>query len=247
MQTNNAGLELIKRNEGCRLTAYRDVVNVLTIGWGHTGPDVYEGMTITQAQADQMLVDRLSREFEPGVLAAIGNAETTENQFSAMVSLAYNIGVGRLDDPKTPQNEASGFKGSTVARMHRAGNYTAAANAFLLWNKAGGKIFAGLTRRRQEEADLYLRRDATAVETVSAETAAPPAATGDPSPGMVVGKPAAEPPIETLKAIQVTLKEAGYYVLHRKTGKPLIIDGDFGEQSRAGLDDLLAAAGQRRL
>ena len=141
MKTNLAGIELIKRNEGCRLTAYQDVVGVWTIGYGHTGPDVRPGLTITQERAEQLLVERLTNEFEPGVAKAIG-AMVNENQFSAMVSLAYNIGVGA-------------FAGSTLARLHRAGDYEGAANAFASWNKAGGRILEGLIRRRKEEADLY--------------------------------------------------------------------------------------------
>ena len=142
MNINAAGLEIIKRNEGCELTAYRDVVGVWTIGYGDTGPDVHRGLTITQEEAEQRLVDRLTREFEPGVLAAIGGAPTTDNQFSAMVSLAYNIGVGA-------------FAGSTVARKHTEGDHQAAAEAFALWNKSGGRVLCGLVRRREEEADLY--------------------------------------------------------------------------------------------
>jgi lysozyme len=142
MKTNAAGIELIKRNEGCRLAAYLDSVGVWTIGYGDTGPHVVGDCTISQDEAEQRLVSRLEREFEPGVLRAIGDAQTTANQFAAMVSLAYNIGVGA-------------FAGSTVARQHQAGNHAAAAEAFGLWNKAGGKVLAGLTRRRAEEAKLY--------------------------------------------------------------------------------------------
>lgn len=167
MRTNAAALGIIKRNEGLRLDAYQDVVGVWTIGYGDTGPAVRPGLRITAEDAEQRLRDRLAREFEPGVQAAIGRVPTTENQFGAMVSLAYNIGVGA-------------FKYSTVARMHKAGRHQAAADAFAAWNKAGGKVFAGLTRRRQEEADLYLRRDATAAETIAVETASPPVAGDNP-------------------------------------------------------------------
>src|SRR5690349_4997661 len=125
MKTSAAGLELIRRNEGCRLTAYLDTIAnpaVWTIGYGSTGPGVYQGLTITQQQADQILVDRLAHEFEPGVLSALQGAPVSQPQFDAMVSLAWNIGVG-------------GFGKSSVARYHRAGNYQAAADAFRLWNK----------------------------------------------------------------------------------------------------------------
>lgn len=147
MEMSFFGRNLIKRNEGCRLTAYRDVGNVLTIGWGHTGPDVYEGMTITQEQADQMLDERLDREFGAAVTKAIGDAPTTQDQFDAMVSLAYNIGVG-------------GFRKSSVLRYHLRGAYIAAADCFRLWNKVAGRVNKGLVRRREEERALYLSKGA---------------------------------------------------------------------------------------
>jgi lysozyme len=150
MKTSAAGQQLIKKFEGCELTAYRDVVNVLTIGYGCTGPNIREGMTITQAEADQMLSDRLAQEFEPAVNKAIGSTPTTQPQFDAMVSLAFNIGAG-------------GFLSSSVARDHAAGRYAAAADAFLLWNHAGGRALPALTRRRSEERALYL----SAVDTVT--------------------------------------------------------------------------------
>lgn len=143
MKTNAAGISLICRNEGCKLQAYFCPAGILTIGFGHTGPDVVPGLTITQEEANQLLADRLAREFEPGVRKRIGNAPTTANQFSAMVSLAYNIGVG-------------GFNRSSVARLHVEGDYEGAAEAFGMWNKGGGRVLRGLVRRRQEEADLYM-------------------------------------------------------------------------------------------
>ena len=142
MKVSATGRALIEKFEGCVLHAYQDVVGVWTIGYGHT-EGVYEGQVITQADADQMLSDDLDHEYGPGVQAAIGDAPTTQAQFDAMVSLAYNIGIG-------------GFAGSTVCRQHRAGNYLAAADAFSLWNKAGGKILPPLARRRVEEEKLYL-------------------------------------------------------------------------------------------
>lgn len=141
---NAATIALIKRNEGCVLHAYQDVVGVWTIGYGHTPAE--PGQRITQDQADALLASDLGK-FEDGVDDALSdNAETSDNQFGAMVSLAYNIGLGA-------------FRGSTVLRMHNAGNYTEAAHAFLLWDKAGGKVLAALLRRRHEEAALYLTPD----------------------------------------------------------------------------------------
>lgn len=158
MNTSPVGIGLIKRNEGCELTAYLDRLSrppVWTIGYGDT-KDVQPGLRITRDEAEERLARRLADEFEPGVLDALQGATVTQAQFDAMVSLAWNIGVGRLDDPETPQNEGRGFKGSSVARHHRAGDYQRAADAFLLWDKAGGLVRAGLVRRRKEERALYL-------------------------------------------------------------------------------------------
>ena len=143
MKISPVGIELIKRNEGCRLNAYQDVVGVWTIGYGHT-EGVHPGLTITQEQADKMLVDELNNVYGPGVERALAGSPTTQSQFDALVSLAYNIGIG-------------GFTNSqAVTRQHKLGNYQAAADGFLLWNKAGGKELSGLTRRRHEERSLYL-------------------------------------------------------------------------------------------
>ena len=141
MKTSAAGIEIIKRNEGCVLTAYRDITGVLTIGYGDT-QNVREGMTITQQEAEDRLATRLANEFEPAV-EAICIAPTTQPQFDAMVSLAWNIGTGA-------------FARSTVARLHKAGQYAGAADAFRMWNKAGGKVIDALVRRRDEERALYL-------------------------------------------------------------------------------------------
>lgn len=136
---NRDGLDIIKLNEGLKLVAYLCPAKILTIGWGHTGPDVKPGMTIDRAQAEALLAADL-REFERGVDAVLGNA--TDNQFSACVSLAYNIGLGN-------------FRKSSVLREHQAGNFALAADAFRLWNKGGGKVLPGLVKRRSQEAALY--------------------------------------------------------------------------------------------
>lgn len=140
---NAATVELIKRNEGCVLHAYPDPAtggDPWTIGYGHTGPDVYPGLTITQEQAEVLLRADLVK-FEQHVASRL-RVPATPNQFGAMVSLAYNIG---------PRN----FDKSSVLRYHNEGNYVRAALAFDLWNKANGRVMKGLTRRRGEERDLY--------------------------------------------------------------------------------------------
>lgn len=136
---------LIERDEGDVLTAYPDPGTggaPWTIGYGHTGPDVYPGLVITQGQANALLLKDLAK-FQAGVGADVGGAPTQNCQFSAMVSLAYNIGLGN-------------YGGSSVLRLHKMGQYQQAADSFLLWDKAAGNILPGLVRRRHQERELYL-------------------------------------------------------------------------------------------
>lgn len=146
---NQATVDLIKRNEGCVLHAYPDPAThgePYTIGYGHTGQDVYPGLVIDQAQAEELLRADLAR-FEDGIDDLLDDAaSTSDNEFGAMVSLAFNIGLGN-------------FAKSSVLRLHNAGDKEAAANAFLLWNKAAGRVFPALERRRREERTLYLTPD----------------------------------------------------------------------------------------
>ena len=137
-------VQLIERDEGCVLHAYPDPGTggePWTIGYGHTGPDVYPGRFITQTTAEALLEQDLTK-FEEGVNEAI-TGDCNDNQFSAMVSLAFNIGLG-------------GFRASSVLRFHNAGDYAKAADAFLLWDKSGGRVLPGLIRRRRQERELYL-------------------------------------------------------------------------------------------
>jgi len=139
MRTNKAGVDLIRQFEGCKLQTYVCPAGVPTIGYGHTGRDVKLGMKITQDQAEGFLVSDL-RLFEQGVeqLCPV----CTPNQFSALVSFAYNLGLESL-------------KTSTLRRMHNEGEYAAAQAQFARWNRAGGRILPGLVRRRACEAALY--------------------------------------------------------------------------------------------
>ena len=140
MKTSQEGIDLIKRFEGLRLTAYKCPAGIWTVGYGQTGPNIKQGTTITLEQAEQLLVTSLIQ-YENAVDKYAGKAH--QNQFDAMVSLCYNIGIGN-------------FSKSSVARLHKAGQYTGAAAAFLLWNKAGGVVLAGLVNRRKAERNLYL-------------------------------------------------------------------------------------------
>lgn len=140
-----AGIALMHRFEGCRLTAYADPGSAdghpWTIGWGSTGPGIAKGVTWTQAQADERFAADLAK-FSAKVRDVLGGAATTQSQFDAMVSLAYNIGVGA-------------FSKSTVLRKHKAGDYAGAEAAFGMWVKNDGKVMQGLVNRRKAEADLY--------------------------------------------------------------------------------------------
>ncbi len=142
MKIDKAGLDLIKHFEGFSLRSYKCPAGVWTIGYGTTGQWVKEGVIITAEMADQLLRDDVAK-FERGVERALQGAPTTQNQFSAMVSLAYNIGLG-------------GFQRSSVLRHHRAVNKLRAAASFLMWVKGGGKTLPGLVRRRNAERKLYL-------------------------------------------------------------------------------------------
>ena len=127
--------------EGFSDTAYRDVVGVWTIGYGFT-EGVREGDTLTRVQADSLLTHALMR-YENAVERAC-IVTPTQTQFDAMVSLAWNIGI-------------AGFEKSTVLACHNRNDFPAAARAFGLWNKAGGKVWPGLVRRRAAEAAWYLQ------------------------------------------------------------------------------------------
>lgn len=141
MKINERGRSLIKEFEGLRLQSYRDAVGIATIGYGSTGPHVRIPMEITTAQAEELLTKDLAR-FEAGVSAMLTGVQTSEDEFAALVALSFNIGL-------------NAFAGSTVLRRHKQGNKIGAANAFPMWNKAGGRVLPGLMRRREAEAALY--------------------------------------------------------------------------------------------
>ncbi len=143
MKTSPQGIALIREFEGFRAEAYRDPVGIWTIGYGFT-KGVRQGDTMTREQADQRLRVELA-DYEAGVLRVTGG-NLTQAQFDALVSFAWNVGV-------------KGMAGSSVIKAHVRGDHQAAARAFALWNKAGGKVWPGLTRRRAAEAALYLREE----------------------------------------------------------------------------------------
>ena len=143
---NQATVNLVKEFEGFRAKAYKCPAGVWTIGYGTTsragvGLDVFEGEEITEAEAEYYLQKGLEK-FAVEITGAI-TKPINENEFGAFVSLAYNIGAGA-------------FKRSSALRHFNAGDKQKAANAMLLWNKAGGKVLKGLVRRREAERKLFL-------------------------------------------------------------------------------------------
>lgn len=144
-------IRIVQEFEGCakkigggKLQAYPDPGSggdPWTIGWGSTGPDIKRGTVWTQEQADARFAEHL-QEFAAKVARLVGPARTSQRQFDAMLSLAYNVGVGNL-------------AGSTLLKKHKRGDYAGASNEFIRWNKAAGRVMHGLSRRRQAEAKLY--------------------------------------------------------------------------------------------
>ena len=132
-------LNFIREVEGFKREAYQDEGGVWTIGYGHI-KGVSEGMTITQEEAEEMLRDEMA-EYE-GYVNRLVTAELNQNQFDAMVSWVYNLGGGNLSS-------------STLLKVLNDGDYAGVPAQMMRWNKAGGKVLEGLTRRRQAEADLF--------------------------------------------------------------------------------------------
>lgn len=144
---NQAGIDLVKEFEGLhrkigsgKVAAYLDPVNIPTIGYGHTR-GVYLGQLITEQGAEDFLRQDLDQA-ESGVSSLV-DVSLNENQFSALVSFAFNVGAGALAH-------------STLLKLLNSGDYKGAANQFPRWDKAGGQALPGLTRRRVAERKLFL-------------------------------------------------------------------------------------------
>ena len=134
-------VSLIKEFEGCELTAYKDIVGVWTIGYGHT-KTAKPGMKITQRGAEELLRHDLA-----WVEAAINKyvkVPLKQNQYDAVASLIYNVG-------------ATAFSKSTILRKLNANDFHAASLEFKRWNKAGGRIVSGLVRRREAERVQFVK------------------------------------------------------------------------------------------
>lgn len=139
--TSPQGLESIKQHEGMKFKAYQDPVGIWTIGFGHTG-NVKPGDKITPEQAHELLVKDVAtaeRCVRQNVTVSL-----TQGQFDALVSFTFNLGCGRL-------------RTSTMLRLLNEGDYEGAAEQLPRWNKAGGKVWPGLVRRREDERQMFLQ------------------------------------------------------------------------------------------
>ncbi len=145
MKISQNGINLVKRFEGCRLMAYKCPAGVWTIGYGHTGSDVWQGLTITQAKAEQLLRQDMMK-FETHVMKFNNRYHWNQNEFDALVSFAFNVG--------------------SINQLTQNGKRSRVqiAAAMLKYNRGGGKILPGLTKRRQAEQELFLRPVAVSKE-----------------------------------------------------------------------------------
>jgi lysozyme len=153
MQISQKGLQIIKEHEKLRLRAYDDkqpnviitnksqIKGVLTIGYGHTGNDVYVGQTITEAKALQLLQSDVQTALNTVNKRVV--VKITQNMFDALCSLCFNIGI-------------TNFSKSDLLSILNSGDYIGASDEFQWWRKSGGEILQGLVLRRASEKELFL-------------------------------------------------------------------------------------------
>jgi lysozyme len=140
MEYSKQGLALTENFESCRLTAYRDIKGVLTIGYGHTGPDVVEGLVWTQDQADTALV--CDTQHEVNTVNRLVTIELSQTAFDALVDFVFNVGSGN-------------FAGSTMLKLLNSGDTEGAAAQFDAWDHSNGQVISGLLRRRRAEESEF--------------------------------------------------------------------------------------------
>ena len=145
LRPSEKAIQLVHSFEHCRLDAYPDPGsrdgNPWTIGWGSTGPGIARGVRWTREQCDRRFEEDLGR-FSAGVVKLLEAAATSQGEFDALVSFAYNVGLEAL-------------RKSTLLRKHRAGDKAGAASEFGKWVNNDGRPMKGLVRRRAAEAELY--------------------------------------------------------------------------------------------
>lgn len=142
MNISENGVNLIKNFEGLRLKTYKCSANKLTIGYGHTGYDVKEGMEISEEQAEELLKKDLM--IHCNNVSKLVKVPLTQNEFDALVSFEYNVGYGN-------------FSKSTLLKLINSGNKKEASNEFDRWVYANKKKLIGLVKRRKTEKELFLK------------------------------------------------------------------------------------------
>jgi lysozyme len=161
MNMTDEGFDLIKQFEGFRGAAYRDPVGVWTIGYGHTSmagePAVAAGLVVSEAEAGAILA-RDVEQFARGVRALV-RVQLSDGQFSALVSFAFNVGLGAL-------------KKSSVLAAVNARDFAAVPRRLQLWTKAGGHVLPGLVKRRAAEAALFASASVVVVQPTQAKPVA---------------------------------------------------------------------------
>jgi len=140
MNISQNGINLIKKYEGCRLVAYLCPANVWTIGYGHTGSDVYKGKKISSEEAESLLKSDLT--VHCNNVSKLVKVSLNQNQFDSLVSFEFNIGY-------------AAFKNSTLLKLLNQKKYKEAGLQFERWVYGGGKKLAGLVKRRQAEKNLF--------------------------------------------------------------------------------------------
>lgn len=144
-QISPHGLEKLKQWEGLKTKAYKDAGGVWTIGYGHTAmagsPQPYQGQVITAAEAENILLKDLVQ-YEAAIENNV-NVKLNDNQFAALVSFAFNVGIGA-------------FKNSTLLKKLNQGDFNAVPTELMKWTKAGGKKLQGLVNRRRAEGYLWM-------------------------------------------------------------------------------------------
>ena len=147
MKLNKKGIEMMHKYEGLKLTAYLCPAKVWTIGYGNTfyedGSRVKQGDKITKERAYELFTNITNMSFVDPIKKRLLKVELNENQFSALVCFAYNVGIANLS------------KSTLLKKVNINPNDLTIRNEFLKWNKANGKVLRGLTLRRESEANLY--------------------------------------------------------------------------------------------
>lgn len=150
MSMSEHGLDLTEEFEGLRLTAYPDPAtggDPWTIGYGHTGADVYPGLTITQEEAEAFL--RADIKDAEDAVKRLVRVPLSQGQFDALTDFVFNCGAGNLAK-------------STMLRLVNDGKFEMASGEFIRWNRGAGKVLSGLTKRRLAEAELFTNANPTA-------------------------------------------------------------------------------------